>query len=186
MRLVLITAALLAALALPAHARAQDDDEDDTDVAAMIDMLSSDEGIPQANVEESNGWFLSREKGTCRMYSFNDSLAITVDANRQSYLEILFIDGGLEGNNGDVVELLLAFQGDGSTEVSGGKFQAMIRRTNTDVPAYLIPVPLAEVLKTFPNGFQIALLDENEQPVKRADARGTGKHLSALGECQKG
>jgi hypothetical protein len=184
MRLVLITTALLAALALPAHARAADDDEDDSDVAAMIDMLSSDEGIPQANIEEDNGWMLSREKGGCSMFSFNDSLAISVDANKQSYLEIRFFDGGLEGNNGDQVELLLAFQGDGSTEIGGGKFPAVIR-TDKGAPAYVIPVPIAEVAKTFPNGFQMALLDANEQPVLRSDARGTGKHLAALGECAK-
>lgn len=184
MRLVLITAALLAALALPAQAWA-DDDEDDANAAAMMDMLSSDEGIPQANIEESNGWMLSREKGGCRMFSFNDSLAISVDANKQSYLEILFYDGGLEGNNGDQVELLLAFLGDGSTQVGGGKFPAMIR-TDAGVPAYVIPLPIADVVKAFPNGFQMALLDANQQPVKQSDARGTGKHLAALAQCAKG
>lgn len=76
MRLPPITALLLALPAFSHAATAQEEDGEQDELAELIvnPLPESDLG------EEDNGWLLTREDGTCRMYSFNDPLVLEANA----------------------------------------------------------------------------------------------------------
>jgi hypothetical protein len=170
----------LAALCLPAaHAFAQDEEVD----ASTLEAMSA--ALPEVNLgQQDNGWFLSRENGVCRMYSFNDVVSIQVDpANADNTrLEINMIDHTLAGDDGATVELPLGFRSsaDGSYKVF--PVPARVSREAGSY-GYLIALPIQDLINKFPDGFQMVLLDADNNEVLSSSTLGTGKHLAALNEC---
>lgn len=189
MRHPLITLALLAALALPFAAAAQEADEDeDPQTAALREMLMSEEGIPQADIgDEVNGWFFSREKGLCRMFSFNDPLVVQVDPNNplNTGLRFQMIDGSIPEKDGTQLQMAVAVRG--STDVELRAFAATATVSQGMPATYVIPVPIKDLVGKFPNGFQMVLGDATgEKRIMQTDTLGTGKHLAALVKCAGG
>jgi hypothetical protein len=187
MRHLLVIAALLASLALPVAAAAQDDDED-ADLDAMTDFLMSEEGLPQADfgTRDAHGWFLKKEDGICTMSSFNDSLALQVDpANPlNTLLKFQLFDGDIAQAHGTQVPALLGVrdQAEGDYAV----YDVVLTVSKSTLPAYLLPTPLPELVAQHPNGFQLMLKDTTAQTtLAQSDTIGSGAHLAALVACGK-
>ena len=185
MRHLLLATALLASLIVPLHARAQDE-EQDTDMAAMVDYLS--EGIPQADFgkPDEHGWFLKQENGVCTMSSFNDALALQFDPANALTTMLIFqvFDGDIAEAEGTRIPVLLGVRDTDGSEYA--VFDASVAVSHSPLPAYLMPAPLADMVRRYPNGFQLLLKDKATQATLGAsDTIGSGPHLAGLVACGK-
>ncbi|WP_133499107.1 hypothetical protein [Cognatilysobacter terrigena] len=182
MRDPLIMTALAVALVLPAVSFAQ---EDDDERGAMIEMMTSSDGLPQANMgEEDNGWLLSQDKGVCRMYSFNDPLALQVDPAHPETTGMHFqvIDGTIPGAAGTQIPVVLAMRDKEDAQFGGYQGVAVVAKGM--VPAYVVPMPIKDLVEKFPNGFQVMLMDaKGEKKIMQSDTVGSRKHMATLGKC---
>lgn len=182
----LIALLALAALCLPsAAALAQNEQKDN--VAALQNAFAKGEGIHQADLgTEDNDWFLTRENGVCRMYSFNDPLVIQADASDPLGTQFRFgmIDRKIPEAHGTQVEMIVALRGSDDAQFKG--FQVGVVASH-DIKnyGYLMPVPLDELVTHYPNGFELVLMDKNQKQILKSSTRGTGKHLAELAQCAR-
>jgi hypothetical protein len=187
MRHPLLSAALFAALALPLAAFAQEADDEDAELDPLVQMMMSGEGLPQADIEQDNGWFFERKDGLCRMYSFNDPLVIQADPSNPLGTQFQFgmIDREVPEAHGAQVPMVIAMRGKADEEFQG--FDAtLIASRDPKNYGYLMAVPLGELVTRYPNGFQLVLLDKDQQRIMQADTLGSARHLAALQACGKG
>lgn len=187
MRHLLVAAVLLASLSLPFAAIAGDE-EDDTEVDALIDYLS-EEGPPQADFgqQDSNGWFLKKKDGVCTMSSFNDSLALQVDpANpANTLLKFQMFDGEMPEADGAQVPVLLGLRDKAEGDYAVHGVYVTVSKSSM-LPTYLLPTPMEKLIADYPNGFQLMLKDQTAQTtIMQSSTLGSGKHLAALVACGK-
>lgn len=180
MRSPLIIVALLASLALPFAAAAQDAD-------ALRDMLSSDDS-PRADMGEmDNGWLLSRNAGVCSMYSFNDPLVLQVDPAHPENTGMRFqvIDGKIPEKDGTPLPVMLVLRESEAAQFGGYPATAVVSQAT--VGAYVLQISMKELVEKFPNGFQAMLMDETgAKKLVQSDTLGSRKHLAALAKCADG
>ncbi|WP_457096686.1 hypothetical protein [Lysobacter sp. P5_B9] len=184
MRHPILTAMLLAALALPLAAFAQEADAEDAKVDSMVEMMKNAEGLPQANLgEKDNGWFFVRKDGVCRMFSFNDPLTIQADPSDPlgTQFQFLMIDSVIPEAQGAQIPMVIAIRGKDGDEFNF--FNAVVIASRN---SYVMPVPLGELVTHYPNGFQLVLLDKDQKRIMQSDTLGSAKHLAALAACSKG
>lgn len=181
LRRVLLSASLFAALAMPFAVAAQDADDDEYD-AALMDLIMSDKPLPEADLgEQDNGWFLERKDGACRMYSFNDRLAIE-SGSRGALFHFQFFDGNPGESPGTQVPMIVLLRD--KPEAGFKAFDAVVEvAPEGGIPGYLMPVPLAELNRLYPDGFQLVLLDKEQKRVMQSDTLGSRKHLATLAGC---
>lgn len=188
MRLRFASILALALLCLPATAAlAQSDEEEGMTIEDWEDMLSDPDGLPQADLgTQDNGWFLQRENGVCRMYSFNDALVIQADASDPLRTRFQFgmIDREIPEAHGTQVQMTVAMRASDDAQFEG--FDAVVVASH-DMKnyGYLMPVPLGDLVTRYPNGFQLMLVDKNQKPVLKSDTRGSAKHLAELKACAR-
>lgn len=185
MRHLLITTALLASLALPFAAHAQDEE---SDADAFLRGLVESDGIPQANFgeQDEHGWFLRKENGVCTMTSFNDRSALQVDpANPlNTMLKFQLFDGAMPEAHGTQLPALLGVRDTDGADYQVYNVTVAVSKSST-IPAYLLPTPMAELVAQHPNGFQLLLKDPTAQNTLGAsDTLGSGAHLAALVACK--
>jgi len=184
MRHPILAATLLAAFALPLAAFAQEADAEAAKIDSMVQMLMDPEGLPQADLsKDDSGWFFERKDGVCRMFSFNDPLVIQADPSNPlgTQLQFLMIDSAVPEPQGTQVPMIIAIRGKDGEEF--GTFKAEVLASSN---SYVMPVPLGELVKRYPNGFQLVLLDKDEKRIMQSDTLGSAKHLAALAACGKG
>lgn len=184
MRHSFLASTLLAALLVPVAGFAQDDEKMD----AMLQMMQSAEGLPQAELgEEDNGWYFERKDGVCRMYSFNDPLVIQADPSNPlgTQLQFRMIDALVPEENGAQVPMILAMRGNADDQFQGGE-ATLVASRDSGTYGYLMAVPLDLLVTRYPNGFQALLLDKDEKRIMQSDTLGSRKHLASLQACGKG
>ena len=181
----LIAAVLLALSSQMAYAQSEDDDDE---ASGLMQMLMSDEGLPQADLgqQDEHGWFLKREGSVCTMRSFNDSVALQVDpANpRNTVLKFQLFDSEMPEAEGTQVPLVVGVRGQPEGKYAVYNVTATVSKS--PLPAYVVPAPLAELVANYPNGFELLLGDETgENKIMASDTIGSGRQLAALVACGK-
>lgn len=172
-RRVLLAAGLFAALVVPFAVAAQDDEDDDLPAEAKAGSAI-------------NGWLFRRGNGVCRVYSFDDPLVIQANPADPSGTRLQFqvIDGGIPEAHGSkvAVTVLLREAPDEPFEEIKGVAEAS---RNGATPAYLLPVPLEELIARYPDGFQLVLLDKDGYQIVESDTQGSHAHFASLKACTR-
>lgn len=153
--------------------------------AAMLEMLQSEDGIPQADMQQDNGWIFSREKGVCRMFSFNDKLMLQADPSNpaNSSLRFQMIDGDIPEPDGAQVKVMLVLRDKADAQFGGYEATALVSKA--PMPTYVIALSMKELAAKYPNGFQMMLMDATgSNKIMQSDTLGSGKHLAALAKCE--
>lgn len=185
-RRVLLAAGLFAALVVPFAVAAQDDEDDDLPPETVEAMLRSP-GPAEAKAGSAiNGWLFRRGNGVCRVYSFDDPLVIQANPADPSGTRLQFqvIDGGIPEAHGSkvAVTVLLREAPDEPFEEIKGVAEAS---RNGATPAYLLPVPLEELIARYPDGFQLVLLDKDGYQIVESDTQGSHAHFASLKACTR-
>jgi hypothetical protein len=77
--------------------------------------------------------------------------------------------------------MIIAMRGKDGEEF--GTFNAVVMASSN---SYVMPVPLGGLVKHYPDGFQLILMDKDQKRIMQSDTLGSAKHLAALAACGKG